>query len=314
MAKHKRSSQSALDRLTLLAMMIAAVSACTSAPEAAFRVELREPSVLVMPTTDGKDAMPVLHYRHADVEFKPYVEVLRTPAGVNVLRDSPFDHKHHHALMFALAVDGVDFWAETAECGRQVHRDLRVSETDGTIQHGLNWVAPATEAPLCDEQRRLRMLPVPDRDATLITWHTQLTLPPGRDTATITGERYFGLGARFVQSMDTGGRFFNADGGAGVAGTDTSKSAWCAYAAVADGKPVTVAMFGHPANAVHPVDWFTMDDPFAYLCATMAVDETPITLMPGKPLCIRYGVAVWDGHPAPSRIEEAYRWWVAQAR
>ncbi len=50
---------------------------------------------------------PVLDYRFANVPFKPYVEKLYTPSGVNVLRDSPHDHQHHHALMFALGVNGV---------------------------------------------------------------------------------------------------------------------------------------------------------------------------------------------------------------
>ena len=39
----------------------------------------------------------LLHYRHSDVPFKPYVKELFTPSGVNVLLDAPPDHLHHHA-------------------------------------------------------------------------------------------------------------------------------------------------------------------------------------------------------------------------
>ena len=46
--------------------------------------------------------------------MKPYADQLFSPAGVQVLRDSPLDHKHHHGLMYALAVDGVNFWEEFA--------------------------------------------------------------------------------------------------------------------------------------------------------------------------------------------------------
>ena len=64
---------------------------------------------------------PLVQYRFADVPFKPYVRELHTPSGVQVLRDSPHDHKHHHALMYAIGVDGVSYWEETERSGRQLH-------------------------------------------------------------------------------------------------------------------------------------------------------------------------------------------------
>jgi len=64
---------------------------------------------------------PAAEYRFAETPYKPYVKQLYSPSGVHVLRDAPRDHLHHHALMFAVAVDGVDFWAETPVCGKQVH-------------------------------------------------------------------------------------------------------------------------------------------------------------------------------------------------
>ena len=56
----------------------------------------------------------VLEYRTKASPMKPYIRELFTPGGVQILRDSPADHKHHHGLMFALGVDGVDFWEEAA--------------------------------------------------------------------------------------------------------------------------------------------------------------------------------------------------------
>ena len=66
----------------------------------------------------------VLDYRYGEVPFKPYAAQLTTPGGTQILRDSPFDHKHHHGLMFALAADGVNFWEETPASGRQAHREF----------------------------------------------------------------------------------------------------------------------------------------------------------------------------------------------
>jgi hypothetical protein len=51
----------------------------------------------------------LMRYHYRDVPFKPCVQQLFSPRGVNVLRDAPADHLHHHALMFAVAVDGVNF-------------------------------------------------------------------------------------------------------------------------------------------------------------------------------------------------------------
>ena len=77
----------------------------------------------------------------------------------------------------------------------------------------------------------------------------------------LSGIHYYGLGMRFLTSMDNGGRFFNADDKPGdVIGGDQrlTPTKWCAYTAKADGKPVTVAIFDHPANLRHPAKLFTM--------------------------------------------------------
>ncbi|MBI4579868.1 MAG: PmoA family protein, partial [Planctomycetes bacterium] len=93
--------------------------------------------VAQLPTSDdgkrvtvkiGTDAVMV--YRHGDA-IKPYVEQLLTPSGVNVLRDSPSDHKHHHGIMFAVAVDGVNFWEEREPFGRQISRSTTLSQGHG---------------------------------------------------------------------------------------------------------------------------------------------------------------------------------------
>ena len=66
----------------------------------------------------------LLSYPYKDVPFKPYVQKLFSPAGVNILRDAPFDHLHHHALMYAIKVDGVNFWEETPTAGKQLHKSF----------------------------------------------------------------------------------------------------------------------------------------------------------------------------------------------
>jgi hypothetical protein len=262
---------------------------------------------------------PVLRYRYAEVAAKPYVDRLYTPGGVNILRDSPSDHKHHHGLMFALAVDGTDFWSETPGCGSQAHQEIGDVRTGvgngiqyaGFVDGRLAWVDPKTKAAVLFEDRRIELVQMKGQKATLLTWETTLSLPEGKSAAALSGAEYFGLGMRFVTSMDKGGKFINADGKTGVKDTNAARSTWCAYTAAVDGKPVTVAVFDSPANPRRPATWFTMDTPFAYLAATMALNKEPLNLKEDPALPpLRYGVALWDGQVEAREIEALYRQWV----
>jgi hypothetical protein len=111
---------------------------------------------------------------------------------------------------------------------------------------------------------------------------------------------------RFVQSMDKGGSFLNADGKTGVKETNAARSAWCAYSASAEGKPVTVTMFDFAANPRHPATWFTMDQGFAYMAATLNLSKEPLKIDAGKPLTLRYAVAVFDGKVEKPAIDAMY--------
>ena len=262
----------------------------------------------------------LLCYRYDDVPFKPYVQQLYSPNGINVLRDAPHDHLHHHALMYAVAVDGVNFWEEQTEPGRQMHKrfdDIRIGKNDSGCQAGfieqIDWINPRTRELLLKEHRTIKVCQLDDVKVTLLSWQSSFGVPSGKKSMTLTGSHYFGLGIRFLESMDTGGQFFNAAGQAGdiVRGAEQLVRAdWCAYTAEADGKPVTIAMFGHPENLRHPTHWFTMTTPFAYLAATLNLHKEPLEVISNKPLVLRYTVAVWDGRIDKSRIDQVYRRWV----
>ena len=264
------------------------------------------------------DGQSLLRYRFGGAPFKPYVQTLATPGGINILRDAPADHLHHHGLMFAVNVDEVEFWGEADPAGSQRPRYLQIippRTVKGLYKTGLiqtlNWLAPDGQVVMLQEKRTIETWRSSDLDASLISWQSELHTPPHRDSVQLVGRKYFGLGMRFVKSMDTGGRFFNADRGEGVKGTDDVPSRWCAYTASADGHVVTVAVFDHPRNPRHPARWFTMDTPFAYMTATPGLHHEPLALSKSHPLRFRYGVAVWDGQVEPKRIQSLYRRWAA---
>jgi hypothetical protein len=268
----------------------------------------------------SKGQRSLLCYRYEDVPFKPYVQKLFTPRGINILRDAPHDHVHHHALMYAVAVDGINFWEEQTEPGRQLHKsldDVRIDNDDNLPRAGfteqIDWINPRSSELLLKERRTISVKLMADVKATLLNWQSSLAVPPGRKSMTLSGSHYFGLGMRFLESMDKGGQFINAADATGevVRGTERiTRADWCAYTATADGKPVTVAMFGHPENLRNPTYWFTMTAPFAYLAATLNLYREPLVVTSDKPLVLRYAVAVWDGRIDKSKINQVYHSWI----
>lgn len=282
----------------------------------AFASRAAEPLAVAKDDTTIKicrSGRPLLEYRYASVPFKPYVSQMWTPNGVQVLRDSPFDHKHHHGLMFAIEADGVDFWSETPKNGKQLCRSLDgpvIAPGGAQFSQRLDWVTTNGMVVL-REHRSVFVHDMQDRGTTLLTWRSQLFAAAG-ETVKLTGHHYFGLGARFLQVMDKVGEFTNASGQPGetVRGDERLVAAnWCAYNAPVEDKPVTIAIFDDPDNPRHPARMFTMSKPFAYLSATFNLWKEPMDLPCGS--CTwNYGFAVCDGKPGAADIEKLYQRWL----
>lgn len=177
---------------------ILAVLALTAPAVAQVNISQNDTQVSV--TLGGK---PLLEYAFAQVPFKPYVKVLTTPSGINVLRDSPADHKHHHALMFAIGAGGVNFWAETPTNGKQLHdsfgpvlSNAKGGEAQASLAEILSWRSAAGDKVL-DENRSIRINTGADLGASLLTWKTSLKSADPDKPVKLTGSHYFGLGARF---------------------------------------------------------------------------------------------------------------------
>ena len=300
--------------LLLLIMGLFALSGAATAKEP-MRIAMEANSVSFY---QGQRSL--LCYRYEDVPFKPYVQQLYSPGGINVLRDAPHDHLHHHALMYAVAVDGVNFWEEQTEPGRQQHKrfgDMRIDKNGGAPNAGfteqIDWINPRSRELLLKERRTIKVCQLNDIKATILSWQSGFAVPSGKKSMTLTGSHYFGLGMRFLESMDKGGEFLNAAGQTGdiVRGAERlARADWCAYTAKADGKTVTIAMFGHPENQRHPTHWFTMTTPFAYLAATLNLHKEPLEVTSDKPLELRYAVAVWDGRTDKGKIDQVYQQWI----
>ena len=266
-------------------------------------------------------------YRATESPMKPFLRELWTPGGVQILRDSPHDHKHHHGIMFAFDADGNNFWCDEPFNGRQVPKpleNLQLGGTPGTSRVGftqpLDWVASSGTLTLT-ERRTITAFADPKIDATLLTWR-HLPQCAGAQAGEDLWRRFLRPRHRFAVSMDGKGRFFNAAGqegtrsgppavpdGAAIGNSRVSQAKWSAYTATADNTLVTIALFHHPKNPSPPYV-LQIHPTFAFLAASLNLDRKPMEIKPGTPLDLRFGIALWDGAVNKGRVEAMYQKWV----
>jgi hypothetical protein len=270
----------------------------------------------------------ILVYSFDPTRFKPCVKELAPLSGSNILRDAPHDHLHHHALMFAVAVNGVNFWEEISGSG--VEKPVQSpppelgASADGrpqaTIRQTLHWLAPddaflpdSPKNALLIEHRTLVLTVDEATKEVAVRWKSAFEVGGKTNTVALsaTGHPYFGLGMRFLQELDAPADQFNADGRPDLSGTkqDLSPHAWSAVAFDRPGAPVTIALFDHPSNARSPAVFFTMKRPFAYLSATQALDKEPLVYHTGDKFELNYLVTL-DPAVKPSDVlnRRAQQW------
>lgn len=230
-------------------------------------------------------------------KYKPYIEQLFTPLGVQVLSDSPADHVHHHGLMYSLSVDGFEFWGEYSDkCSQEILTKCELSEDSSAIKAELNWIATDGTV-IAKEVREISVASVDG--ANVLNWKSVLT-PAGDKAITINGRYYFGLGMRFAKDMNSTVRFSNSTGahdGAIVRGDERLKDCqWINATGIVDGAPISVTIEDLPGNT-RPMTGYSMGDgwkAFAYMGATMRVHENPILLEPGKSITAAYKIVIKD--------------------
>src|SRR5688500_3072973 len=99
-----------------------------------------------------------------------YFYPLIGPGGVHMNRSwpmfddpaekNPREHEHHRSLWFSHgAVNGVDFWAETAKAGKIQHDqflEVKSGQDEGIIKSACKWVAPDGKV-VCTDERTFRV-------------------------------------------------------------------------------------------------------------------------------------------------------------
>lgn len=252
----------------------------------------------------------IMLYVFATNQFKPYVKELYTLSGTNVLLDAPPDHLHHHGLMYAITVNGINFWEEAKDPGVQKPIGIPVCGISETpvpsvwLTHTIHWVhnkdrwlTNTESAALLIERRTLRItVSEPDQEVA-VRWQGEFEVPPSSTKVVLTGAPYHGLGLRFTRSWDRVARHQNSGNipySAEQKG-DVTPALWTATSNTFDGKDVMVAVFAQRRNAGTP-KFFTMLDAFAYVSATQDLQNVPLEYKANEKFNIEYLVAVYDAH------------------
>jgi hypothetical protein len=260
---------------------------------------------------------------------KPYVSWLSAPGRNNVLRDAPSDHLHHHALMYAIKVNGVNFWEEPAGAGVQKVVDAPAPVLSITPQglpkavltQSIHWLEPDfaflpdSEAhALLVETRTLTLVLDPARNETALHWQSQFAVGGRTNTVVLTGANYHGLGVRFAEELDAFALHFTASQKPDLSNhrQDTSIFPWEAVSFSKPGSPATLAMFGHPKNARGDARFFAMKTAFPYLAATQSLDREPLTYRKGDKFELNYLVAVYPEIKTAEALEARCKEWLSQ--
>jgi hypothetical protein len=273
----------------------------------------------------------LLVYRSDPRQFKPYVKELCTIRGDNLLRDAPFDHLHHHALMYAIRVNGLNFWEEISGNGVEKpttapRAELGVSKAglpQATIRQTLHWLSPpdaflpdSPKLALLLETRTLVLAVNESQDEVTLDWKSEFEVGGKTNTVVLAGSSYFGLGARFLEELDPIAAHLNSEGAPDLAGTrqDVTPHDWCAVVFDRPSAPATFAMFGHPANARGQATFFTMKHPFPYISATQGLDKEPLVYHAGDKFQVEYLVTVYPTVKSPAFLNARAADWKTTGR
>ena len=270
----------------------------------------------------------ILVYSFAPGKFKPYVKELYTLEGHNILRDAPGDHLHHHGLMYAITVNGLNFWEEVPGSGvEKVIASPQPKTTwtgmgqarasRATFTQVLHWVSPedaflpdTAGTALLIEHRTIELTVVAGQQEVALVWTSQFEVGEKTNTVLLTGTKYDGLGMRFQEELDRLAVHSLAGQTQNLAGRqDVSRAAWASVSFDAPGWAATIAMAGHPSNPGGDPIFFSMLTPFAYLSATQSLDTRPLVYHSGDKFQLRYLILLEGAaHPSEALRQRIESW------
>ncbi|MFO0958680.1 MAG: ThuA domain-containing protein [Isosphaeraceae bacterium] len=258
---------------------------------------------------------PIYAYNHgimnkegvpADRNRGTYFHPVYDLDGAILTDDFPKDHYHHRGLFWAwphVVIGGKDYDLWTLGGIRQkfdrwLAREVGPSSAVLGVENG--WYIGDHRA----VRERVWLVTYPVSDGVRIL-DFSCTLEPIGEPATLDGaegKSYGGLNLRFAPGTD---RVITTPKGNGPGDLLMTRLAWGDLSqAPAEGKPAGAAIFVARDHPDYPPTWLTRH--YGVLCVGWP-GVTPTTLEPGKPVTLKYRVAIHRGSADASMLEELDR-------
>ena len=266
------------------------------------------------------DRKPWTEYR-VDAGSKPIFFPLIGPGGEPYTRAFPMeaipgeddDHPHQRSCWFTHGkVNGIDFWAEGAKCGKIKDTHRRIV-TAGPVLLRLftrdDWLGPDGKR-VCSDERTVTFYRT--RGSRTIDFEVTIRASSGAVTFGETKEGMFGL--RVASSMDvkrkTGGRITNAEGVTDERAWGKA-SPWVDYIGPVKTKTAGIAVLNHPDSFRYPTAWHVR--PYGLFAANPFGghdfgESVPgdYTIPAGEAITFRYRVILHEGDTKAARVDRAF--------
>jgi len=238
-----------------------------------------------------------------------------------VLRDAPPDHLHHHGLMYAIRINGTNFWEETDAPG--VEKPVKFLSTTTSRSGGglpqaqftqlIHWLpfanrsaADSAAAALLIEQRTVTLTVDEKNQEVAVRWDATFEVGKNAGKVALHGAQYNGLGLRLPLSFNHVAKFQNS-ASAPYTSANTQNvipAEWTSVSGVMEGRDVMLVLFGHPKNIRGTGSFFSMLDPFSYLSVTQGLDKAPLEYSAGDKFQVSYLLAVYPENKPRDFIQQ----------
>jgi hypothetical protein len=151
----------------------------------------------------------------------------------------------------------------------------------------------------------------PQTHEVAVHWRSVFEVGTKTNVVTLTGANYHGLGMRFNQELDPVAIHFSGDGSPDLSDNkqDVSAHNWTAVSFKDNASPVTLVLYGHPANARGKANFFSMKTPFAYLSATQGLEREPLVCRRGDHFELNYLVCLYPEIKSSQDLDKRYQQW-----
>ncbi|NIP32911.1 MAG: hypothetical protein GWN67_20935 [Phycisphaerae bacterium] len=258
-----------------------------------------------------RDGLEIARYHFGPALHRPFIFPVIGPSGRSLTRmghpHDPESHSHHNSVWISHHdVGGTDFWSDSGKGKIRHKRIVKFDDGDQTssIIAENQWVSNKGKV-LLHEKRRLTTIPLDDSEWLMII---DIEFKAG-DKPIKLGKTPFGMiGVRMAKTIgvnDGGGTIRNSEGAVNEKEVFWKRARWVDYSGpIASGKQEGITLFDHPNNPNFPTYFHVRND--GWMGASLTHDG-PLTIQPGKPLNLRYGLYIHSDMKPKEEIETIWK-------